>query len=342
MTAKELRRNILSSGLTSAMILVAAHALAQGAPGGIDPGVFTGAGPGAARESREAIQRSKIKSASVWRYPVDAAGAEGAPTRISSAAYDSQGNRVRQTLLDQEVGRGRDVVNRFDERGRVLETFNQVPDKSGNARMTYDYDAKGHMRELRSYKADGTVLLSMVYVYDPAGNPTEMAALAGDGRLLYKAVCDYGQSGKMTAMKVYWDGGKSAKAPAGQPNGSAPVLSMLYDYDKNGRPLVQTRLDAQGKPLVRTVWSYDGGPGGPARTTTYNGEGKVVTDLTCALDGHGRISEEVSTFPAADLRTRITWRYDANGNPLEKTTYNKADKPVEIVRYVYEYYAGRG
>src|SRR5262249_32860971 len=139
--------------------------------------------------SRENIKRDRIKSVVVWRYPVGPDGTHGKPVQISSAEYDQQGNALHQTFLGQQAGTGHDVINRVDVRGRVVETFNQRPGPIGNVRMTYDYDAQGRMREIRSYKADGTVLLSIAYDLDKAGHPLGMTMLTGDGRPLYKAAC---------------------------------------------------------------------------------------------------------------------------------------------------------
>ena len=277
---------------------------------------------------RDRIRERGIRSVAVWRYPVAADGAEGEGTQISFMEYDRAGNVVLRTAVGQDVTSLSTPAYRYDDEGRVAEARFSQGELPGIARMTLHYDNDGRLFESITYREDGTRGPTVKYEYDPDGRPVEVRTVAPDGKVLNGVTAEYELDGNVSRVVVHGPGGESTL--------SATVLT----YDGSGRPTEQVTADHEGTVLARTAYTYDAS-GNPTEVVAFSGTGPVISRLSYSYDERGNITRMVQTYPAAGLRTRTDLGYGASGGLQEQVLYNKLDRPVEIIRYVYDHYPDR-
>ena len=184
------------------------------------------------------------------------------------------------------------VIYTYDELNR-LET---VTDASGVA--TYGYDAVGN-RDFTDY-ANGT---RAEYVYDDLNRLLQLTNYDALGGIMTDHVYTLGNAGNRTQM--------AETLPTG-----ARVVDYVYD---DLYRLVEEQVTDSVHGDQITTWTYD--QVGNRQTQTVD-DGTIVT-TTYTYDDNDRLLTEVGT-------DSINYRYDANGNTLDKAVNG-------LVEVVYEY-----
>jgi YD repeat-containing protein len=278
---------------------------------------------------RDRIRERGIRSVAVWRYPVAADGVEGEGTQILLIEYDRRGNVALRTALG-----GQDSVvpspseYRYDRNGRIAEAEYPPGELGDISRMTFHYDDEGRLAESVSYLADGTRGPTVKYEYDAAGRPVKVSTETFEGEVLNAVAVEYKPDGNVSRVVLQGPGGESTL--------STTVLS----YDASRTPTEQVTADNEGRVLARTTYTYDA-LGNPTEVAAFSGEGRIISRLSYSYDERGNITRIVQAYPAAGLRTRTDLRYDASGDLQEQVLYNKLNRPVEIIRYVYDHHPDR-
>lgn len=277
---------------------------------------------------RERVRESGIKSVAAWRYPVGADGTEGEGTQVLFIEYDRRGYVALRT------GPGQDVMSlsrpepRYDSEGRIAEAEYPPGELADISKMTFHYDDEGRLAQSVSYLRDGTRGPAVKYEYDASGRPVKVSTVTFEGYVLNGVTLEYEPDGNISRIVVQGPGGEST------------LSTTVLAHGASGRPTEQVTADDEGRVLARTTYTYNAA-GNPTEVAAFNGEGRVVSLLSYSYDERGNITQIVQAYPAARLRTRTDLRYDADGNLLEQVLYNKLDRPVEIIRYVYDHYSDR-
>jgi YD repeat-containing protein len=277
---------------------------------------------------RDQIRESGIKSVAVWRYPVGADGTEGKGTEILFMEYDRTGNATLRTALGQDGVIPGPSEYRYDANGRIAEAVYSRRQLPGIARMTFHYDDDGRLFEAITYREDGTRGPTVKYECDASGRPVKVSTVTFEGYVLNGVTFEYDPDGNVSRTVVQGPGGEST------------LSTTVSAHDASGRPTEQVTADAEGRVLARTTYAYNAA-GNPTEVAAFNGEGRVVSLSSYSYDERGSITEMRQAYPAADLTMRTTFRYDSEGNLVELTRHNKLDRPVEIIRYVYDHYRDR-
>lgn len=327
--------------LVSALVATAGIAAAQSTPD-VDP---TGLSQkeSLAQKEREKVRTSNIKSVSVWRY---AAGDEKG-SLIAKTEYDLTGHATVDNVLNQ--GRIlKSTQNRFDAKGKVVETLRGQP--GAQTRTTYDYDEAGKLKESVIYRANGTPAMDVKCVYDGQGKLSHMTT-AIDRLSSMDSAFEYGPDGKtkgLTMSGKFANGGSSSTVIryAGD-NGTYEqkildkqgnvVASKQSTIDKWGNPLQMVETDAKGN-VVRKLHSGFDNNGNLIRQTLYGPDGKTTLDTTNTYDAQGNLTEKVTISAAGQIRT--VWHYDAKGNKTDEIRYDKDGRVAETLKYVYEFFQG--
>ncbi len=124
-----------------------------------------------------------------------------------------------------------------------------------------------------------------------------------------------------------------------------------FTYDKKGR-LLKSRTVAGGKETSVKEISYD--PKKPISNTkiTYNGKA-VIQNSVNSLDNQGRIVLMTDYLPNGDLKGKLGYAYDKNGNEILQEWYNSEgqlfqyfqksynEKQEETLNERFEMFAGK-
>ncbi len=278
---------------------------------------------------RARIRERGIRSVAVWRYPVAADGAEGEGTQILLIEYDRTGNVALRTALGgQDLAVPSPSEYRYDRNGRIAEAEYRSGEMAGIAKMTFHYDDEGRLAQSVSYLSDGTRGPMVKYEYDAAGRPVKVSTETLEGDVMNAVAVEYEPDGNVSRVVVHGPGGEST------------LSTTVLTYDGSGRPTEQVTADHEGIVLARTVYTYDAS-GNPSEVAAFSGTGPIMSLLSYSYDERGDLTRIVQAYPAAGLRTRTDLRYDASGDLQEQVLYNKLDRPVEIIRYVYDHHPDR-
>lgn len=325
--------------LVSALVATAGIAAAQSAPEADPTGVLQK--ESLAQKEREKVRASNIKSVSVWRY----AAADEKGTLVAKTDFDLTGHATVDSVLQQ--GRIlKSTQNRFDAKGKVVETLRGQP--GAQTRTTYDYDEAGKLKESVIYRANGAPLMDVKCVYDGQGKLSHMTT-AIDRLSSVESTFEYTPDGKTKTLNMsgrFANGGSSSTVIRyADDNGTYEqkildkqgnvIASKQSTIDKWGNPLQMVEMDAKGN-VVRKLHSGLDANGNVVRQTIYGPDGKSSLDTTNTYDAQGNLTEKVTISAAGQIRT--VWHYDAKGNKTEEIRYDRDGRVVETLKYVYEYF----
>lgn len=317
-------------------------AVAQ-SPGQMDPSSLVG--NGGSTKDQQRIQQSHIKSVAIWRYAGTTQGVEAKGAQVATFTYDKVGHVTMQSAAG--AAGGSNVVERqYNAQGKVVESLTGRP--GAQSKVDFKYDAAGKMQAAAGYGPDGAQTMGMQYQYDAQGRIARVT-MADKVRGNTEWTREYGSDGNpsrltmvahlakgVTSQTIVQLTGPEAKYDQTTSDAKGKVLVHLQStIDSKGNPLDLVETDASGLVIGKAHSGFDG-QGNLIRRTLFDAAGKTILDTTNTFDGHGNLTETVTQTPAG--KTRTVSHYDANGNKLDETEYDKQDRPVEVFKYVYEYY----
>ncbi|MFF3159633.1 RHS repeat-associated core domain-containing protein [Streptomyces sp. NPDC057910] len=227
-----------------------------------------------------------------------------------------------------------EVAYTYDGLGRVVRV------ERGNKSVTvYGFNDAGQITSDKTTRADGSVITEAAYGYDSHGNLTNRtdtrpetsqdtpATSQGEG-------ADGGRGGKNSGGAAGAEAG-GASGGLGREGHSAvknATTSTAYRYDAYNRLTHSTLKDADGKPLVETVYTLNtSGDVVKTEATRYEGgqTKKTVTEYT--MDAGGLLTtvttdedEKTQTWDdAGNLLTShngTVWTYNTRNQPRTATT----------------------
>jgi YD repeat-containing protein len=275
---------------------------------------------------------------------------------VTQTAYDVRGQVTSVTVdpVTPQNPQGLNLQTRFDYdgRGKVL----RVTDPNGHVTQ-YKYDALGR-RIQQIVDPDGLLRLQTDYAYDLNGNVTQVTdpnghvtryVIGAENRVSYQIDADggvvhyeYDQDGRVTRTVRYAKAIDLSGLPS--PLSATDVEQNLKTdpadtvqtnvYDKDGRLVYM--LDGTGSVTQRI---YDGN-GNVVRTVSFAktlpaGTAATVDALRDAVKLIADPARDMATVNVYDAANRVTrqvapggavtvWRYDANGNAIERLAYSAA------------------
>ena len=330
--------------LLSCLSLALSAGLASAQDSQLQAGALLGKGIVAGKEQQR-IRDSKIKSMAVWQYFGTPTGVSDKGVEISKVVYDRFGDAVVESKLGQ-AGSQNVTEEHYDPNGRLLQTLRGAP--GSQSKIDYQYNAAGKVQEAVGHTADGKANLDLKYEYDGQGRVSR-AVTAMAGRGIMEDSMEYGPDGKAKTLKMvghFVNGTTSQTLVTYEAAGGkydqtmldakgATVAHTVSSLDSAGNVLDLAQMDGKGTVVSKMHSSYDA-QGNLVHQTMSGADGKTILDTANTYDGGGHMIETVATGPAGVART--AYHYDAKGNLTDQTRYDAQGRPVEVLKYVYEFF----
>ena len=281
------------------------------------------------------------------------AGSPDAPLLWEVLKFDTNGRLmedvdVERPLIEQESYR---YVYTYDPRGRPIEKAGYREDGTSDGKDVYGYEPQGKKVEQVSYSGVGRIQAR--YQFDGHENIISIEWYREDGSVRTKEThrYEYTETGN-TLEQIYYppqierglprrlgDAEKSASVP------TPPRYRTVYVRDDRGRIREETRYDVDGSLYEKKTFDESGTLKkrewriGESNSTTslYDdfgrevelhrfaqkgfGSPRAVDDRTAfSYDGHGNLTEMVTSGPDGSLvqRTTNAFEYDGHGNWIMK------------------------
>ena len=240
------------------------------------------------------------------------------------------------------------TINRYDESGRLDDSWTQEYDANGNMikmteqgyTHTYTYDSGNRMTDRLTTRSDGSVYQHYTYQYDANGNQIlrteeyseyhyEYATSYNDQGLRTEVVCT--QNGKLFSTDTYSydEQGRVVDYVDGTMNSRTH-----YVYTDN-TVAEQDVSDDGSKVYEETVYTYD--ENGKLLKEEFFESGELLNYDEYTRDSEGKALEMrgYSVYDGqAQLRRKMVYTYDENGNLTEKNIYENDELSLRLV-YTY-------
>ena len=122
---------------------------------------------------------------------------------------------------------------------------------------------------------------------------------------------------KVEMTKYYYDSLKS---------------KITYKYDSGGYIIEQNEYFEDGSLSVKSIYEYLDGKN--VRTIDYNSKGQITKEVTNDFDYNGKKIDVFTNYSWTN--TRITYRYDKQGNEIERNEFEENDKLKYKVESIYD------
>ena len=220
----------------------------------------------------------------------------------------------------------------LDEKGRIRKTY--YLDAIGERRLNsegiyckeYVYDAEDNLTELKNYNKDGKLtanaggVIHLRRTFDSNHNIVKLEQLDADGNPV--AVASYGGAVSMMERDsrgniltgLFFD-------ENGEPCNMSGCYGYSYNYDKNGRAVLQTFLDARKNPMVDEALGF------AIRACEYDGRGNVVAYVY--------MDEEANPVNNAEGFSRVEYEYNDMGEKIRTIYYDTEGKLADYNGFGY-------
>ena len=299
---------------------------------------------------RERIRTSGIFFMSVWKYNFSFGKPEKKGIQVSSMRYNTQGNKVEETIYNPTDANAFAKSNyKYDRRGNLIE---EIKTKGENrTKIIYRYDSTDTKKEMVIYRPDGTVDRKAIYLYDGDNNMVESLGYLADGRLYSRETFAFDSVGNMSENK-------------------SSLARFAYEYDSDGNmiELVKYGRDFKSQDSLvyrisdRMTFDYDS-LGNLDSTSVFKGDGSLKAKSKYEYDGNGNITEEIEysldgravyrVHYRYDKRKNVvedsgiekghpfknTYKFDRKGNKKEWVAFDQVNEPKTLTKYIYEKYS---
>lgn len=226
---------------------------------------------------------------------------DGSVNARSEFKYDNEGNLIEDTQYNQG-GHNYKEIRDYDEAGNEIECVRYV-NKDLYRRYEYEYDEAGKKKTTIVYDSDGDIrsFESHEYEYDEGGNITKDVSYYDGGEMVKYCTTQY----------RYDEAGKIKEKITC--NGDDIIYRHEYEYDEEGRLLIETVYDDDGSNINRRYeHEYDKNGNKIKYTCIENGE--IISQSEYCYDEWGNVIEERSGEGGAVY----TYEYEFIYAPLDK------------------------
>lgn len=302
------------------------------------------------QKERERIKTSGIFSVSVWKYNFIFGKPEKEGFQVSSVRYNTQGNKVEETVYNLNDANVFAKINyKYDRRGNLIEEIKTKGDNK--TKIIYRYDLTDTKKEMVEYKPDGTVDRKTIYLYDGDNNMDESLGYLADGRLYSRESFAHDSSGNMIENKsslarfTYGydsDGNMIELVKHGRDFKTQDSLvyrisdRMTFEYDSLGNLTSTVVFKADGSLKANSKYQYDWN-GNVIGEVEFSSDGRAVYRVSYKYDKRKNIIEDSGIEKSHPFKN--TYKFDRKGNKKEWIAFDPVNEPKVLTKYIYEKYS---
>ncbi|MGI8788868.1 MAG: hypothetical protein ACR2HG_14035 [Pyrinomonadaceae bacterium] len=218
--------------------------------------------------------------------------------------YDAEGKNVEcrdySSTADKSLDKYQKYVQKFDERGNLIERIVTESDGSSSVRFVYKYDAKGNKIEYKYYNYTGDLGGKIIYAYNDDGKLLSQIYSGGDGSLIWKHLYVVNGKGQTIEDSTYL--------------GETLRYKILFTYDNKGRVI---REDTTEFNAIPNTW------------TSHSPEPGTVLFF---YDGKGKKKEEIKFNINGFVKNAALYSYDEKENEIEGSWFESGGSFDDIMK----------
>ncbi len=285
---------------------------------------------------RERIANSKISKITQWTHKYVKGNPNPQGYITTESKYDNKGNPV-EVINYKSTGKiSSKLIYKYDKDNNKTEyqkfEKKEKPDLELTYKQSFVYDDKGNKKIENGY--DGIAPYKIMYSYTSDVKVKDITKLGADNSVLEKWESTYsGNTQTINVLKL----------------GKTLDYILIRKTDANGNLLEETRKDAKGNEVKRTVSEYDS-----KNLIVSNAEyfsGKLSKKLKYKYNSQNLLTEIIQVNPDGTEILNRAFKYDAKGTLLEEKwfdgipndfssknfKYNDRSNPAEVESYYSDY-----
>ena len=201
--------------------------------------------------------------------------------------------------------------------------------KSKSKQYIAKYNNKGLMSELHTYSSDGKIESTELNTFDDQGNKIQTIKSKEGGNQLVVSTHEYNHEGKRIKTLYYNTLDKSIQ-----------TKSINYEYNWQGKLIVQQSVGADGTAGVKTVFLYDDN-GNNIRKIIYSSTKAVMFSEGYKYDDKGNMTQVIMYKGDSTFSMKKVFKYDSQQNLTEEEQYASEDIISKATTYKYDTYGNR-
>ena len=220
---------------------------------------------------------------------------------------------------------------------KVLQAETTYPDGVRSAIVRFTYSDKGEVLKEEQFNGNKELTAQKVYTYSGV-DTVEIVSLNAGGTPLGKAVrlvdgdringeSLYNAKGELQSSEEYTYDEKGKKTRWMVKTSSGNEISSEYTWDGELLSAISV-LDASGAPIKRFERTY-GSDGSLSSESSFDAAGNML-GKTVYIRENNALVREISENSAGGVLSSISYRNDADGNPVEISYFDRNGRLFEV------------
>jgi len=197
----------------------------------------------------------------------------------------------------------------YDDKGRLLEDAEILPDGSPDIRRTWKYDSRGNEIE-HAYFVHDNLVFRTLKAYDAEGRETRSVEYGSGDSVRSKTRSTYRFKGRLREVKL------------NEPDGTLRRKALIK-YDRRGQMIERREYEVNGILGHRYVFSYDVNGNKTEEIDYYRDERHLprISKETLTYDAKNRLIAE-AVYLRGSLSSKKVSTFDDKGNVIEQIKYD--------------------
>lgn len=231
-------------------------------------------------------------------------------------------------IVQGSVGDLPSVINKYNDKGYCIESFNRTADGKIKSKIIPKYDAKGNQIEYKIFDTDGQIVGLCTYRYDENGTRIEENHYNKEGILSDKVKFKYSNDGNEIGQDYYQSDGKLSE-------------KVTKKYNDNGNLLEEDNYNSDGTLTKKLYYNYDNKERVISIIQKNTEDTSSYVEFTHKYDDQGNNNiiemKHISKNDSNQDKVTNIREFDKNGNWIKEIMYID-DIPTFINIRQIEYY----
>lgn len=183
------------------------------------------------------------------------------------------------------------------------------------------YDEKRTLIEDFSFDADSNLIRKTIYRYSGNGDILEKSVYNMEGKLSERTIYKYDDARNSIDVSMYKSDGKLSE-------------KYIIKHDGKGHKTMQSEYNANGEIVWKHLFDYD--KNSNHVVLTYDSQNKITGKTVSRRNKYGQLVEEIQYKPNEKREWKSDYRYDWNGNCVEKSYWEYLKEKEELTIHLKE------